>query len=102
MRTFPPLGNVDALGLAVPHILTATTDLIEAHALDLDVDCAGRRHDPGLIIGDAIIERVAALQLDDIEIIERHTLVIDVDDRTIGAIEGRNVHVSSFRVRLGA
>ncbi len=88
---------VDALRFAIPDIDAAIADRREALALDLDIDGAGRWHDAGLITRHPIFECLAALQLDDVEIVERHARIVHIDDGLVGVVEWRNVHVLPFR-----
>jgi hypothetical protein len=64
--------HVDALRLAVPDIDAAIAELGEGRPRP-DIDRAGGRHDAGLVAGHLILERLALLELDDVEVVQRHT-----------------------------
>ena len=87
-------GHIDAFGLAVPHIDTAIAYSLEALAFDIDIDRSGGGNDRRLIARHLIVEGIAGLQLHDVEVVEGNAGVIDVDDRAVGIVEGRNVHGS--------
>ena len=86
--------HIDAFRLAVPDIDTAVSQLGVGHALDLDIDRAGGGHDAGFVARHLIGEGLALLQLDDVEIVERNTSVLDIDDRLVLIVVGRNMHGS--------
>jgi len=86
--------HIDAFRFAVPDIDTAVSQLGVGDTLDLDIDRAGGGHDAGLIARHLIGEGLALLQLDDVEIVERNPGILDIDNRLVLIVVGRNMHGS--------
>ena len=84
--------RIDAFRLAVPDVHAALADGGEFLAADFDVHRAGGGDDAGFVAGNGIFKRLAAREFDDVEIVERHALVVDADDGLVLIVKGRDVH----------
>ena len=84
--------HIDPLRFAIPHILAAIAEIAEGNTLDLDIDGSGRRNDAGLVAGNLIFESLALLQLDDVEVVQRNSAVLGIDNRIVPVVIGGDMH----------
>ena len=82
-------------------LAAATAEFASLESAHRDVQQSGGGHDAGLVAGHRVAEALALLQLDDVEIDQRHVGVVDVDDGSIGVVKGGNMHGASFQAALG-
>ena len=91
-----------AFGLAIPDIGPAIADISERLASSFHHYSACGGHDTGLEFRQAVVESLAALQLDDVEIVQWYEFMIDIDDRLVPVVIGWDMHVvESFKDHLG-
>ena len=85
-------GHIDAFWLSVPDVGTPVADPGEGFATGFHCYRSGGRNHAGFIARDAIVEMRARLQLDDVEIGQRHMGVIHVHDGPVLVVEWRDMH----------
>ena len=88
--------NIHALRLPIPDIPAAIADGGEYPTPGFDIDGPRCRHDAGLEAWYRIAEFLVRFQLDDIEIVQRHDVVSDIDNRPVPVVMWRNVHGSRW------
>ena len=85
-------GHVDPFRLAVPDVDPSCPDAGRRKRPDFHIDGPRGRYDAGLVAGNIVCVRFAPLQLDDVEIVERHNIVLGGDDGFVSVVVGWDVH----------
>ena len=84
--------HIDTFRLAVPDRVPTLADVVELVPADSHVHRARYRHDACLIPRHIGNEGLALLQMQDVEIAQRHQRVVNTHNGLVLIVMGRNVH----------